>query len=46
MVDTDGKKYYPREYFEESKYYHFEDRDEDLCELVDSVEWLIKQKEA
>ena len=35
---------YPSEYFKESKYFHYEDKDEDLCELVDSIERLIKQK--
>ena len=44
LVDTDGKKYYPSEYFKESKYFHYEDKDEDLCELVDSIEKLIRQK--
>ena len=44
LVDTEGKKYYPSEYFKESKYFHYEDKDEDLCELVDSIERLIKQK--
>ena len=44
LVDTEGKKSYPSEYFEESKYFHFEDKDEDLCELIDSIERLIKQK--
>lgn len=44
LVDTDGQKYYPSEYFKESKYFHYEDKEEDLCELVDSIERLIKHK--
>ena len=44
LVDTDGKKYYPSEYFKESNYFHYEDKDKDLCELVDSIERLINQK--
>ena len=43
LVNKDGKKYYPSEFFKESSYFHYEDKDEDLCELVDSIERLIKQ---
>lgn len=41
LVDTKGKKYYPSEYFKESDYYHYQDKNEDLCELVDSIKQLI-----
>ena len=37
-------KYYPSEFFKESSYFHYEDKDEELCELVDSIERLIKQE--
>lgn len=43
LVDADGKNHYPRDYFEGSNYYHYEDKDEDLCELVDSIERLIEK---
>ena len=37
-------KYYSSEFFLESSYFYYEDKDEELCELVDSIERLIKQE--
>ena len=42
LIGLEGKVYYPSEYFEKSRYTHWEDQDEDLLELVCSIRELIE----
>lgn len=45
IIDEDGRKFSPWMIFPESRYFHFEDRESDICQLIElSYKAIVENK--